>query len=51
MSISYLEAKPGHASLILVDDGLAIARGIVRLGEEHAIVTLRFLVLAHAAWL
>lgn len=51
LSVLYLEAKPGHASLILVDDRLAIVRGIVRLREQHAIVALRFLILAHAAWL
>ncbi|KAH8165186.1 hypothetical protein CIB48_g3044 [Xylaria polymorpha] len=51
LGILDLEAESGHAGLVLVDDGLAIARGIVRLREEHAVVSTRLLVFAHTAWL
>ncbi len=50
-SVLELEAKTGHASLVLVDNGLALARGISRLGEQHAVVSQRFFVFAHTAWL
>ena len=46
-----LEAKAGHASLVLVDDGLAIARWVIRFREQHAVVSLGLFVLAYTAWL
>ena len=42
-------AVPGHAALILVDEGLAVVGRVGGLGEEHALVALGLFFLAHAA--
>lgn len=46
-----LEAEASHTATVLLDGGLAVSLGICRLGEEHALVALRLLVLADTAGL
>ena len=46
-----LETEAGHAAPVLLDSGLAVGLGVRRLGEEHALVAPRLLVLADAAGL
>jgi hypothetical protein len=47
----YLESIARHALFVAADHALAIFLWIVASGEQHALITLRFLVFAHAAWL
>jgi len=47
----YLEAVARHAVLVLGDQTLAVLLRIVGPREQHALVALRFLVFAYAAWL
>lgn len=47
----FLVSEPSHASLVLLNERLAILGRVGGLGEEHALVSLLFFLLAHAAWL
>lgn len=47
----YFEAESGHTGSVLIDSALAIARGIIGLGEEHTLIAFGFFVLADTAWL
>ena len=47
----YLEAKSRHATPVLLNGRPAVLLGVLGCGEEHALVALRLLILAHAAWL
>lgn len=46
-----LEAKSGHASLVLLNGGLALLLRVVGLGEKHAVITSGLLGFADAAGL
>ena len=46
-----LEAKSSHASLVLLDRGLALLLRVLGLGEEHAVVASSLLGFANAAGL
>lgn len=46
-----LEAKSSHASLVLLDRGLALLLGVFGLGEEHAVIASGLLGFADAAGL
>lgn len=46
-----LEAKAGHTALVLLNCGLALLRGIIGLGEKHAVIAGGLLGLANAAGL
>lgn len=46
-----LEAVASHACLVLGDEVGALLLRVVRGREEHALITLSFLVRADAAWL
>jgi hypothetical protein len=48
---SYLEPIASHAGLVFRYEVGAFFLGVVRIGEQHALVTLRFLVKADAAGL
>jgi hypothetical protein len=48
---SYLESIASHAGLVFRYKVGAFFLGVVRIGEQHALVTLRFLVKADAAGL
>lgn len=47
----HFETIAGHTAAVLVDETGAFLLGIVGGGEEHAFVTLCFLIIAYAAWL
>jgi hypothetical protein len=50
-AILHLESKSSHAALVLVYQGLAVGGGVLGRREQHALVALRLLLLAHAAGL
>lgn len=47
----YLESVTGHACSILIDERLAIGRGVFGGGKQHALVSLGLFVFAYAAGL
>lgn len=49
--VLYLKPIPSHTVLVLADQTLTILLRIIRSREQHTLVTLRLLVLAHAAGL
>jgi hypothetical protein len=46
-----LVAESSHAALVLIDEEDAVLGGILRVGEEHALVALALFLLADAAGL
>jgi hypothetical protein len=46
-----LETKSSHASLVLLNGGLALLLGVVGLGEKHAVIARGLLGFADAAGL
>ncbi len=51
MSPLYFESEALHAAPVLLDGRFALLRGIVGAGEQHALVSFRFLACAHATGL